>query len=517
MRRRDIRLLVGILVVIAFSAWVAWPANPGIHLPSPIKFDREIKLHEGLDLRGGMQVLLEADWPATQPLPAGSMDAVRTIVENRVNGLGVTEPVVQQVGDRRILVELPGIEDPVQAVASLRNTGLLEFIDAGDTPLQPGTIVKTTYGRAEGTEPATPTSPTPAAAQSPATTGTPAAAPTGTATLAATPGATSATTPEPNATLGSTPAAVGATTPAPTQPAPSPTPTEVVYRTVMTGAHLKSAAVTTQRGQPDIQFELNSEGAKIFADHTAQNVNKYLAIVLDKQVISCPVIRSAIPDGNGVIEGQFTLAEAQGLVVQLKYGALPIGLKVVDQKQIGPTLGQDSVERSIRAGVIGLVIVLLFMLIYYRLPGLLADLALISYALVTLALFKLIPVTLTLPGVTGFLLSVGMAVDANILIFERMKEELRNGKSLAAAIDAGFDRAWTSIRDSNLSTLITCAILFWFGSTYGASAVKGFAVTLFLGVLVSMFTAITVTRTFMRSILAFGRESLRNKPWLLGV
>jgi protein-export membrane protein SecD len=180
-------------------------------------------------------------------------------------------------------------------------------------------------------------------------------------------------------------------------------------------------------------------------------------------------------------------------------------------------LGEESVDRSIRAGAIGLVIVLLFMLIYYRLPGLLADLALIIYALMTLALYKLIPVTLTLPGIAGFLLSVGMAVDANILIFERMREELRAGRTLERAIEAGFQRAWTSILDSNISTWITCAILWLFGNSFGASVVKGFAVTLAIGVFVSMFTAVTVTRTFLRATFAVGGEDLRAKKWLLGV
>jgi len=205
------------------------------------------------------------------------------------------------------------------------------------------------------------------------------------------------------------------------------------------------------------------------------------------------------------------------MVLQLRYGALPVPLKVVDTRTVGPTLGQESVEKSVRAGTIGLVIVLLFMLIYYRMPGFLADLALVLYALVTLALFKLIPVTLTLPGIAGFLLSVGMAVDANILIFERMREELRQGRTLQRSIDSGFRRAWTSILDSNISTWITCAILWFFGSSFGASMVKGFAVTLAIGVIVSMFTAVTVTRTFVRAAFAISGEGLRQKKWLLGV
>jgi preprotein translocase subunit SecD len=182
----------------------------------------------------------------------------------------------------------------------------------------------------------------------------------------------------------------------------------------------------------------------------------------------------------------------------LKYGALPVPLEIVEQRTVGPTLGQDSLQKSFVAGAIGLLLVVLFMLVYYRLPGLLADVALVIYALVVFALFKLIPVTLTLAGIAGFILSIGMAVDANILIFERMKEEMRSGKTLGAAIEAGFARAWNSIRDSNASTLITCAILYIFGSYFGTSVIRGFAITLAIGVLVSLFTAITVTRTFLR-------------------
>jgi len=204
-------------------------------------------------------------------------------------------------------------------------------------------------------------------------------------------------------------------------------------------------------------------------------------------------------------------------VLQLRYGALPVPLAVLETRAVGPTLGQESVDKSVRAGIIGLVAVLLFMLVYYRLPGGLADLALVIYGLITLALYKLIPITLTLPGIAGFLLSMGMAVDANILIFERMREELRQGRELDRAVDAGFRRAWTSILDSNVSVWITCAILWVFGNSFGANMVKGFAVTLALGVAVSMFTAITVTRTFVRvTFHAFG-ERLRDRRWLLGI
>jgi preprotein translocase subunit SecD len=222
-----------------------------------------------------------------------------------------------------------------------------------------------------------------------------------------------------------------------------------------------------------------------------------MPIVLDKQVVSSPSINDAIA-GQGQITGDFTASEARTLEAQLKSGALPVQLAVVGQTLIGPTLGGESVDAAVRGGVLGLVVVMIFMLLYYRMPGLLADVALLLYALLTLALFRLLPVTLTLAGIAGFVLSIGMAVDANILIFERMKEELRAGRRIRSAMDTGFSRAWPSIRDSNMSTLITCAILFWFGSQFGASIVKGFAVTLALGVVTSLFTAITVTRTLLK-------------------
>ena len=285
----------------------------------------------------------------------------------------------------------------------------------------------------------------------------------------------------------------------------------------MTGADLKTAAVGFEQNTnaPLISFELTDAGAKKFADYSSANIGKILSIVLDKTVLSSPRIQSAITGGNGQITGRFSLEEARSLSVQMRYGALPIPLRVAESRAVGPTLGQDSVRKSINAGVIGLLVVILFMLLYYRLPGVLADLALIIYALLVFALFKLIPVTLTLPGIAGFVLSVGMAVDANVLIFERMKEELRGGRNLRSAIDTGFARAWPSIRDSNASTLITCVILFWFGSNFGASIVKGFALTLAIGVLVSLFTAITVTRTFLH--LVMNNMDLSRNHWWFGV
>jgi preprotein translocase subunit SecD len=225
--------------------------------------------------------------------------------------------------------------------------------------------------------------------------------------------------------------------------------------------------------------------------------------VVDKRVISTPVINQPITSGSGVISGDFTYETANNLAIQLRYGSLPIPLKVVEVRTVGPTLGQDSLRRSMVAGLIGFTIVILFMALYYRLPGLTADIAILVYALIAFAIFRFIPVTLTLPGVAGLMLSTGSALDANILIFERIKEELRAGKTLQQAVDLGWKRAWPSIRDSNIATLITSAILFWFGSTYGATIVKGFSITLFLGVMVSVFTALVVTRVLMETVVAY--------------
>ena len=509
MQQRDVTLLMVILMLVGMAAWVVWPGNPGLHVHfGPISIDRDIKVHRGLDLQGGMQIVLEADPPPGQSVDADAMAAAKGIVESRVNGLGVTEPLVQLAGGNRVVVELPGIRDPDQAVSTLRQTGLLEFVDAGSTFLPPGTEVRTSYRETGEFGIVTPT-PAPTETASPLVTASPSLSPTVTANplLTASP------------TLSPTVAATQEVSPTTTaEPQPSPTPQRRIFRSVITGQHLKTALVgQDEYARPQINFTLTDDGAKVFADFTSANVGSYLAIAMDGVIISCPRIESAITEGSGRITGDFKLAEARSIVIQLRYGALPVPLKVIQNNTVGPTLGQESVDRSTRVGIIGVIVVLLFMLTYYRLHGLVADLALLIYALVTFALFKVIPVTLTLPGLTGFLFSVGTAVDANILIFERMKEELRQGKRFSSAIQTGFDRAWTSIRDSNLSTFITCGILFWFGSNFGASMVKGFAVTLFLGVLVSMFTAITVTRTVIRLLYAIGGEKLRDSKWLIGL
>ncbi len=462
MSHRSQRLLIPILILVLVTIYIVLPNSPGIHINTgSLKINRDFNTRLGLDLVGGVQALLEADLPANATVDAEAMRTARAIVENRVNGLGVSEAVVQQAGDRRILVELPGETDPQKALETIQQTGLLEFVDMSSLSPQEaialvGTKIQTDFGQSADTQ--------------------------------ATPEATVA----PTDTITSTAVTTG------TQGATN----LPVFHTIMTGAGLKNVSVTTsQSGEYQVAFELSSDETQTFADFTRAHVGQILAIVLDKQVISVPSINQPITDGQGVITGNFTLQSANDLAIQLRYGSLPIPLKVITSQTVGPTLGQDSLRRSLVAGVIGMLVVVLFMVLYYRLPGFVADMALIVYALTTFALYKLIPVTLTLPGIAGFVLSVGVAVDANILIFERLKEELRAGRTLRQAIDLGWDRAWPSIRDSNLSTLITCGILFWFGSTYGASIVKGFSLTLAVGVIVSMFTAIIVTRSFLHLVL----------------
>jgi preprotein translocase subunit SecD len=474
MPQRYTAWLIPIVILIALAAYVVWPNNPGIHFNlGSTSVDRDFTVHEGLDLQGGLQVLMEADLPAGATIDNRAMNVAKQIVEQRVNALGVTEPVVQRQGERRIVIELPGITDPQQAIETIKQTGLLEFVDLGTQPLTADTAVRTDCSDPSKVDCGNPNGIVP----------TPTAGLTSEPTSAATSTSTEAT---------------AATTNAPT---PTATATGPTYHTVMTGVALKDAIVTSQTGEVVINFTLTPEGTKIFGDFTTQHTGQYLAIVLDKKVLSAPVIRQAITSGTGTISGNFTIESANRLALQLRYGSLPIPLKVVQSREIGPTLGEDSVRKSAIAGAIGLVSVVLFMLLYYRLPGAIADIALIIYAILTFALFKFIPVTLTLPGIAGFVLSVGVAVDANILIFERMKEELRAGRNLRNAVDTGFSRAWPSIRDSNAATLITCGILFFFGNTFGASIVKGFAVTLALGVAVSLFTAILVTRSILHLFL----------------
>ncbi|MCA9922275.1 MAG: protein translocase subunit SecD [Anaerolineales bacterium] len=446
MNRNDYIWLVLIIALVTGAVWLV--QNP------------DFPIRQGLDLQGGLQVLLEADVPLDTDIAPDELETSRQIIDQRVNAIGVTEPLVQVEGDRRILVELPGIDNPEEAIALIQETALLEFVDSGSQPLPEGMCIRTSLNTG-------PSRCEYAAGQ--AITGT-------------------------------------ITTPAPQ------------FETVMTGAGLRDAqAKNDQLGATSyVSFVLQPEESDLFAEYTRTHQGQFLTIVLDKQVISSPQI-SAVIEGGGTITGNFSLPEAQQLALQLRFGSLPVPLRIESTRQIGATLGEVSIAASIRAGAIGVAIVLLFMLIYYRLPGLLANLALISYALLNFAVFKWLSVTLTLPAITGFLLSTGMAVDANILVFERMKEELRKGVPLREAIVTGFDRAWSSIRDSNVATLIICLILWGFGRNFGASVVQGFAITLAIGVFISMFTAVIVTRTFVRIVLGQAADWLRKQHWLLGV
>lgn len=445
METRDFIWLGIIILILAAAGWIVQSPN--------------YPIVQGLDLQGGLQVLLEADVPADETVTAEQMDTARQIIDQRVNALGVAEPLVITEGERRILVELPGIENTEDAIALIQETALLEFVDTGNTPLPEGTCIRTSTNNG------------PSACEFPGGVNDPEAI---------------------------------------TDPAPT-------YETVLTGAALREASShTSQFGESYVSFALQPDEADFFAEYTRSHIGQFLTIVLDKQVISSPQINAEI-DGQGSITGNFTLEEAQKLALQLRFGSLPVPLRIESTRQVGATLGEISISSSIRAGVIGLAVVLLFMLVYYRLPGFLADIALLGYALLNIAVFMAIPITLTLPAITGFLISAGMAVDANILVFERMKEELRRGSALKEAINAGFDRAWTSIRDSNIATLVISMILLIFGRSFGASTVQGFAYTLAIGVMISMFTAVFVTRTFVRIVMGRSVKWLSDKKWLLGV
>ncbi|MCA1669135.1 MAG: protein translocase subunit SecD [Thermomicrobia bacterium] len=308
-----------------------------------------------------------------------------------------------------------------------------------------------------------------------------------------------------------TPGAGGTPGASATASATATAPAGPVYETIVTGKDLADAfPQTDQNGNLVVGFKLNSNAASKFGDYTGAHIGQFLNVIVDKRVVNSATIQNRI-DQSGEING-LSRTEVQNLVVVLKSGRLAVPLDVIETQTVGPTLGQDSINKSLIAGAIGLAAVAFFMIIFYRLPGVLAVLALGIYTMLTFALFKLFGIVLTLAGIAGFILSIGMAVDANVLIFARMKEELRTGRTLRNAIDAGFDHAWPSIRDSNASTIITCLILYVFGGITGTSVVRGFALTLLIGVLVSLFSAITVTRTFLRCLLSW--RAVATNRWL---
>lgn len=414
----------------------------------------DIPFKLGLDLQGGTHLLYEADLSNIEKEDYSSaMQGLRDIIERRVNFFGVAEPVVQTqeaAGQHRLVVELAGIKEPAEAIKMIGQTPFLEFRQQRTEEETQKILDKQkeleglSYEEAQEIE---------------------------------------------NWEL-----ALG---------------DPYFIPTTLTGKYLERADLNfnQQTGAPLISLQFNDEGAEIFKQLTSQNVGKILAIYIDGIPISTPVVQEAISGGRAQITGDFTVEEAKELVRNLNAGALPVPIKLISQQTVGPTLGAISLEKSLKAGMFGFLAIVIFLIIFYRFPGFLASLALGIYIALILSLFKLIPVTLTLAGIGGFILSIGMAVDANILIFSRMREELKEEKSFAIALEEGFRRSWPSIRDGNLTTLIVALILFGLGTSF----IKGFALTLSIGILVSMFSAIFITRTFLRLFAGTGLENLK---WL---
>ena len=407
----------------------------------------------GLDLQGGTHLIYEANLSEIEEKERqDSMEGIRDVIERRVNLFGVAEPLIQinRVKESyRLIVELPGVKDIHEAIDMIGETPYLEFKEEKSEEEIKEIIERLGIGE-DGEE-------------------------------IEEEGLEKAEELDP-------------------------------YKsTSLTGRHLKKAQLEFDQTtyKPHIALEFNDEGAELFGEITERNVGKRVAIYLDGYPISIPMVQGPITGGRAQITGDFTLEEAKKLVQRLNAGALPVPIILISQQSIGASLGEISLAKSLKAILFGLIAVALFMIFYYRLPGILAVIALVIYTCLILAIFKLIPVTLTLAGIAGFILSVGMAVDANVLIFERMREELKSGKSLGGSISDGFKRAWPSIRDGNISTLITAVILFWFGT----SMIKGFALTLFFGVLTSMFTAIVITKTFLKLFVGGKIEKLK---WLYG-
>jgi len=429
MPRRNTLVLIVILAIFAFAtSALAYPL-----------FGRE-NMRLGLDLQGGLHIVYKADLSNVEPGDEDSiMDGVIAVLNNRINPLGVTEPVIQRQGQDRILVQLPGLSITDKEKERLSRVALLEFgeLAADDEEAK----WENELGRWK----------------------------------------------------------------------PATAMIEGEEKT-LTSRYFKENTFLSQDslGRIELVFEWDEEGSQLSEEITTRLLNQPLGIFEGDEALLgedglpiAPIVRSTITD-RGVITG-LSLNEATGLSIQLNAGRLPVPLEILYDQTVSPILGASFIDMSVKAGIIGIIIVMLFMIIYYRLPGLLASLALIFYGALVLALFKLIPVTLTLAGLGGLVLSIGMAVDANVLIFERMKEEFRTGRTLGAAIETGFNRAWTAIRDGNVTTLIVCGILYWLGSSIVASApVMGFALTLGIGVLVSMFTAIVVTRTMLRLFVGTG-------------
>ena len=369
-----------VILVIGLALYFVFPLDKNINL--------------GLDLQGGSHIVLECVDSPNAPVDSDAVNRVIEIITNRINPEGVKEPVIQRQGDRRILVQLPGMDDPQEAESLIGKTALLEFKD------QSG-------------------------------------------------------------------------------------------ETLLTGAYLRTAKTSFDRfGRPNVILEFDEEGERLFEQATTKNVGQILAITLDGQEISTPVVQEPIPSGEASIVGQFSVEDAQRLALLLRSGALPVEVKILENRSIGPTLGKDSINRSLKAGIAGLCLILIFMVVIYKWFGLVADLALLICMLLMMGGMAILNATLTLPGIAGIVLTIGMAVDANILIFERIKEELQMDKTFRASIEAGFSKAFVAIFDANVTTLIAAIALLYFGS----GPIRGFAVTLSIGIVVSMFTALVVTK-----------------------
>jgi preprotein translocase subunit SecD len=453
---RTYLIIISILVLGFLAGNLSYPAyfdkaadflNSKIHLGLPHFWEKPFKL--GLDLQGGSHLTYEADLSQiSQADKANAMAGLRDVIERRINYFGVQEPVVQVQG-QRLIVELAGVIDPAQAIQEIGKTPFLEFKE-----LKADDIVKQIQDKR-------------------------------------------------NEIQGKSAEEI--------QQIPD---WQVAYEdpfqsTDLTGKYLQKAELTFEptTNKPAVSLQFNDEGAKLFEEITSRNVGKPVGIYIDNELLSAPVVREKISGGKAQITGTFTIEEARNLVRNLNAGALPVPIKLISQENVGPTLGKISLEQSLRAGILGFLGVILFMILFYRLPGVLASLALTIYIIFVLAIFKLLPVTLTLAGIAGFLLSIGMAVDANILIFSRMREELSEQKTFSGAVEEGFRRAWPSIRDSNFNSLIVCAILFSFATSF----IKGFALTLAIGILISLFSAIFITRLLLRLFVGTRLERAR---WL---
>jgi len=399
----------------------------------------------GLDLRGGMHLVLEVDLNRLPEgtAPSDAMERALEVIRNRVDQFGVAEPLIARQGDRWVVVELPGVKDPERAIELIGKTALLEFKLVND-----GVRISEILDIEGKVDPNK--------------------IPTGYEIL------------------------------------PGRRETETLFllkvEPEITGAALTNAKVKIggEYNMPYIAVDFNKEGAKEFARITEVNIERNLAIVLDERVQSAPVIKSKIPDGHAIIEGNFTMEEAKNLAIVLRAGALPAPVNIIENRTVGPSLGRDSIRAGVVAAVIGLICVMCFMVMYYKLSGLITNLALILNLLILLGMMAYFRATLTLPGIAGIILTIGMAVDANVLIFERIREELRGGKTVRVSIDSGYQKAFRTILDSNITTLIAAAFLFQFGT----GPIKGFAVTLSLGILISMFTAIVVTHMIFDMALA---------------